>query len=221
MYSLISIRVRAFSSLNKKSASVLANSVLPTPVGPIHKKLPKGRFMSERPALFLLIASETTLTASSCPTTRACKTFSSCKNFCISLASIFETGIPVHIETIRAISSSQTSSRKSCPCWPAFFSSSAVTAAIFFSSSGIFPYFSSAALFKFPSRLYLVSSIRSCSNSSLYLRDSLMRAFSFCHWACIAFRFEESSANSSSSFKSLSFEAVSFSFPIETFSIFN
>jgi len=44
MYSLMSMRVMAFSSSNKNSASALHSSVLPTPVGPRNKKLPMGRF---------------------------------------------------------------------------------------------------------------------------------------------------------------------------------
>jgi hypothetical protein len=61
----MSIRVRAFSSLNKKSARVLASSVLPTPVGPKNKNDPNGRAASESPALLRLIASATAARASS------------------------------------------------------------------------------------------------------------------------------------------------------------
>ena len=43
-YSLMSMRVIAFSSSNKYAAKVLANSVLPTPVVPKNKKLPIGFF---------------------------------------------------------------------------------------------------------------------------------------------------------------------------------
>src|ERR1700694_1346906 len=50
MYSLMSIRTMARSSSKRKSARVLASSVLPTPVGPRNMKLPIGRFGSDRPA---------------------------------------------------------------------------------------------------------------------------------------------------------------------------
>ena len=68
------------SGVNTASASfnrVLASSVLPTPVGPINRKLPSGLLGSLSPARFLLIASATALTASSCPMTRLCRTSSS------------------------------------------------------------------------------------------------------------------------------------------------
>ena len=46
----MSICTRASSSPNMNSASALASSVLPTPVGPAKMKLPIGRFGSFRPA---------------------------------------------------------------------------------------------------------------------------------------------------------------------------
>ena len=46
----------AFSLSNKNSASALANSVLPTPVGPKNKKLPIGLLGSFKPALALRTA---------------------------------------------------------------------------------------------------------------------------------------------------------------------
>ena len=106
------MRVRACSSLNKKSLRVFASSVLPTPVGPINKKLPKGLFSSLSPALFLRIASATTETAFSCPITLFCKTDSKSMYFCFSEANIFVTGMPVQADTIFAISSSDTSCRR-------------------------------------------------------------------------------------------------------------
>ena len=45
-YSLMSIRVMAFSSLNKNSARALANSVFPTPVVPRNINDPIGRLAS-------------------------------------------------------------------------------------------------------------------------------------------------------------------------------
>ena len=65
MYSLISMRTMFFSSSNRHSASALASSVLPTPVGPRNKKLPMGRFSSAMPARERRMASLTFCTASS------------------------------------------------------------------------------------------------------------------------------------------------------------
>ena len=59
------------SSLSKRnSARDLHNSVLPTPVGPRKRNDPLGRLGSANPALDLLTALETAITASSCPMTR-------------------------------------------------------------------------------------------------------------------------------------------------------
>ena len=49
-YSDMSMRTMARSSSNRKSASVRASSVLPTPVGPRNRNEPIGRFGSESPA---------------------------------------------------------------------------------------------------------------------------------------------------------------------------
>jgi hypothetical protein len=50
MNSLMSMRTIALSSSNRKPASALVSSVLPTPVGPRNRKLPSGRFGSCSPA---------------------------------------------------------------------------------------------------------------------------------------------------------------------------
>src|SRR3982750_2595324 len=50
MYSDMSIRTMACSESNMNSASALASSVFPTPVGPMNRKAPIGRFGSRRPA---------------------------------------------------------------------------------------------------------------------------------------------------------------------------
>ena len=55
------------------SASVLASSVLPTPVGPRKRKEPIGRLGSERPARERRRALETASIASSWPITRSCR----------------------------------------------------------------------------------------------------------------------------------------------------
>ena len=70
MYSDMSRRTIAVSSSNRKAASALVSSVLPTPVGPRNMNEPIGRFGSCRPARARRTAVETALTASPCPTTR-------------------------------------------------------------------------------------------------------------------------------------------------------
>ena len=70
-----------FSESNNDEASDLANSVLPTPVGPKNKKLPIGRLGSFIPARALTTASDTRSTALSCPTTRSCKISLKFNNF--------------------------------------------------------------------------------------------------------------------------------------------
>ena len=54
---------------NISSANCLANSVLPTPVGPTNKKLPIGRLPSSKPARLRRIALDTASTALSWPIT--------------------------------------------------------------------------------------------------------------------------------------------------------
>src|SRR5436309_2816829 len=55
MYSDMSIRTIAFSVSNRNSASALASSVLPTPVGPRKMNEPIGRSGSPNPAAALLL----------------------------------------------------------------------------------------------------------------------------------------------------------------------
>ena len=59
MYSLMSMRVMAASSSNRKAASACASSVLPTPVGPRKTNEPIGRLGSLSPARARRTASET------------------------------------------------------------------------------------------------------------------------------------------------------------------
>ncbi|CJN28670.1 Uncharacterised protein [Streptococcus pneumoniae] len=134
----MSMRIICSSLSNKDWANVFASSVLPTPVGPKKMKEPIGRFGSLIPARARRTASDTKLTASSCPMTRSDKICSKRNNFSRSPSTSFATGIPVQRETISAISSSLTSSRNkrfSCllcaPISSASFNS--------FSIAGIFP----------------------------------------------------------------------------------
>src|SRR5579875_1662479 len=103
MYSDISMRTIALSSSNRNSASALANSVLPTPVGPRNRNEPIGRFGSCRPARARRMALDTAATASSWPTTRCFRAASICSSFSRSLDSIFSTGMPVHRDTTAAL----------------------------------------------------------------------------------------------------------------------
>ncbi len=78
MYSLMSMRIMAFSSSKRNSASARESSVLPTPVGPRKMNEPIGRFSSCKPARARRTAFETAMIAGFWPMTR-----------CVSRSSIF------------------------------------------------------------------------------------------------------------------------------------
>ena len=145
MYSLISIRTILFSSSNRLSASALASSVLPTPVGPRNRKDPIGLLGSLIPALERMMASVTLVTPSSCPMTRLWSSSARCSVLLRSLSFSFATGMPVQREMILAISSSVTLSCTSDRSSSFTFSSSSSSC---FCSCGSRPYCSSAALFR-------------------------------------------------------------------------
>ena len=111
MYSDMSMRTIASSSPNRNSASVRASSVLPTPEGPRKMNEPAGRFGSLIPARERRIAFETASIATSWPITRLCSSSSMRISFLVSASVSLKTGMPVHIETMSAISSSPTSGR--------------------------------------------------------------------------------------------------------------
>ena len=94
------------------SASARASSVLPTPVGPMKRNVPIGRFGSWSPARERRSAFDTASTASSWPTTRSWRRSSMWISFSTSPSISFETGMPVHLATTSATSSSSTSSLK-------------------------------------------------------------------------------------------------------------
>src|SRR5580698_7743160 len=81
-------------------------------------KLPIGRLGSLNPARERRIALATRSKAASWPTTRWRRRSSMLTSFLTSPSSIFEIGIPVHLATMRATSSSSTSSF-SMRCLPA------------------------------------------------------------------------------------------------------
>ena len=105
------MRTIASSSPNRNSASVRASSVLPTPDGPRKMNEPVGRFGSLRPARERRIAFETTSIAGCWPMTRLCSSSSMRISFCVSASVSLKTGMPVHIETMSAISSSPIAGR--------------------------------------------------------------------------------------------------------------
>ncbi len=180
IYSLISIRVRAFSSLKRNEANTLASSVFPTPVGPAKRKEPKGRFSSPMPVLLRLIALLTALMASSWPMTRSPRVSSRWRYFSISEESILETGMPVQLETIWAISSSPTSSLKRR--WvPSLVSRSLPCSSISLEREGIKPCLISAARARLPSRSLCTSSTLSCSSWAFFSRIEEIALFSPCH----------------------------------------
>ena len=81
MYSLMSSAMSEFSSPNRNSASVLASSVLPTPVGPRKMNEPLGRFGSFRPARVRRTLWLTALMAFSWPMMRLCSSPSMLSSF--------------------------------------------------------------------------------------------------------------------------------------------
>ena len=130
------MRTMASSLSNKNSARALHNSVLPTPVGPRNKNEPLGRLGSANPARERRTAFDTATTASLCPITRWCSESSIRSSLSRSPSNIFDTGIPVHLETTSAISSSVTLLRSK-----RFSTTFSLAAALsFFSRSGIMLY---------------------------------------------------------------------------------
>ena len=109
MYSDMSTWIIASSSPNRNSASVRASSVFPTPDGPRKMNEPVGRFGSLIPARARRIDFATATIASSWPITRLCSSSSIRTSLCDSASVSLKTGMPVHIETMSAISSSPIS----------------------------------------------------------------------------------------------------------------
>ena len=135
MYSDMSMRIMACSESNMNSASARASSVLPTPVGPMNRNVPIGRFGSCRPARERRSALDTASTASAWPMTRSCRRSSMWISFSTSPSISLETGMPVHLATTSATSSSSTSSLRK-PAVPSVRSSASASSR---SSSGISP----------------------------------------------------------------------------------
>ena len=134
MYSDMSRRTIAVSSLNRYSASAFVSSVLPTPVGPRNMNEPIGRFGSCRPARERRTAVATARTASAWPTTRLPRLSSIFRSLSFSPSSILSTGTPVQRDTTCAMWLAVTASSIISPA----FSLASISAS-FFSSSGIRP----------------------------------------------------------------------------------
>ena len=94
----MSTRIILSSLPNTLSASALASSVLPTPVGPRNMKEPIGRRLSATPERARRMALETAEIASSCPTTRLCNSFSRLIKRSLSDLVICVIGTPVSVE---------------------------------------------------------------------------------------------------------------------------
>ena len=185
------MRTILFSSSKSASAKVLANSVLPTPVGPRNKKEPMGFLGSLIPALERSMASVTFSTPSSWPTTRWCNTWSKWRMRLRSLSFNLLTGIPVQRDMIRAISSSVTLSCTRLRSWFLTFSSSASNS---FCNWGSLPYCNSAALLRSYCCWARAMSRPICSISSLSEDSRSTEAFSFSHWALLLANWSWSSA---------------------------
>ncbi len=108
MNSLMSILMSVSSEPNMNSASAFASSVFPTPVGPRKMNEPMGRLGSLRPARARRTARETVSIASSWPIIRWWRTSSILSSRSDSSWAMRVTGMPVHIATTCAISSSST-----------------------------------------------------------------------------------------------------------------
>ena len=220
MYSLISILTTLSSLSNRLYARVLARYVLPTPVGPKNINEPIGLLGSFKPATDLSIVSATALTASSCPLTLSFIWSSRCNIFSFLVSVSFDTGIPVHLETISAISSAVTScfnKEFSFPSLSTLFCCSCNS----FSRVASFPYFNSDNFVKSYSLSAFSISSLTFSISLLIFLILAMSSFSSSHLDVKTFFSSFNSANSFSITFNLSFEASSVSFSSALISISN
>ena len=105
MYSLMSKRM---NSLPSSSASCLASSVLPTPVGPVNRKQPDGRSGSASPARDRLMACATRCTASCWPKTTRSSDSSSMRSRSRSEDDACRAGMRAIRATIGSMSATST-----------------------------------------------------------------------------------------------------------------
>ena len=172
---------------------------------------PIGLPLSLSPATDLSIVSATTFTASSCPLTLSLILSSRCNIFSFLVSVNFDTGIPVHLETMSAISSAVTS------CFNKEFSFVPISALFCcscnsFSRVASLPYFNSANLFKSYSLSAFSISSLTFSISFLIFLTFKISSFSSSHLEVTIFFSSLVSASSFSKTFNLSFEASSVSF---------
>src|SRR6266581_1512517 len=172
LYSLMSMRTTARSSSKRNSASALASSVLPTPVGPRNRKEPVGRSGSEMPARDLRTASDTAWAARAWPTSRLPSSASIRSSLPVSPSSSRPAGMPVHEDTTSATSSGPTSSLTMGAASPAEVASWALAAALASLSSA-----STALISPFSSRAHASRLPSRCARST-WTRRSSRRFFS-------------------------------------------
>ncbi|MNM88679.1 hypothetical protein D3C81_1009020 [compost metagenome] len=174
MNSDMSMRTIASSVSKRNSASALHSSVLPTPVGPRNRNEPLGRFGSARPARERRTALDTATTASCWPITRLCSSLSMRSSLSRSPSIILATGMPVHLDTTSAISSSVTRLRSN---WFSRGSRSSTVASLR-SSSGMVPYCSSAMRCRSARRRAASMSALACSSCCWICAEPCTSAFS-------------------------------------------
>ena len=109
-YSDRSSRIIRSPDPNRYSASALAISVLPVPVGPTKSSTPSGRVGSVRPALSSATRSTTHSTASGWPITRVAKNARSSSTSSRERSSSIASGIPERSDTVASTSSTEYSS---------------------------------------------------------------------------------------------------------------
>ncbi len=195
------MRIRLSSESNRAVARARASSVFPTPIGPRKRNDPIGRRGFPMPARARSTVSATSLTASSCPTTRARRTWSRRRSFSRSPSRSRATGIPVQRETRSAISSAVTISRSNR--WPPRRGvSRSDSSASRRSSSGRRVWRSSAAVARSCARSASSARRRACSISSRSPRTRRMAWRSASHRARIAFAAARTSASSPRSWSS-------------------
>ena len=200
------------SSSNKNSANARLSSVLPTPVGPRKIKEPIGRFSSCNPARARRTALLTATMASRWPITRSPRRSSICTSFSFSPSRNRDTGMPVQLATISAMSSSVTSSLSMDCSSDCTSDSLRLRSSSFVFSSGSCPYWISLARARSPMRWARSSSNFASSICSCKTRVSPKLLFSACHWALRPLAVSFKDASSCSNFCKRSWLALSFSF---------
>ena len=173
MYSLMSMRVRAFSSLNRNSARALASSVLPTPVGPTKRKEPRGLFGSESPARLRRMASATALTAGVLPDHAPARAGPRGRRTSAPRRTASWTRECPSRSRRRGRCPPRTLPREGAAPPPLSLFSWALSSSSFFCASRSRPYLISAALARSPSRSRFSPSILSSSMRGLELAQLL------------------------------------------------